>query len=247
MIIGYIVMFFLAIILGQIVAHLNVKLPPVVSEEITYKEFFKTLKKGFKIDIKYSVILLCIFEVIMLHLGNTYISYVYAILVATLTIVFYIDYKFQLIPDEAHIVIVILAIINLLFNLSLWKSYLFGAIIGGGIFYVISLLSLVIFKKEGMGFGDVKLMASLGLLFGIKNILVITLVSFFLGAIIGSILMILNRKKASSYIAFGPFIVISIILVIFVKPDYIINLYILLCTSLSTFVTDIIFNLSKLV
>ena len=51
----------LAIILGQVVRHLNKKMPPVVSEEITYKEFFSTLKYDFKIDIKYTLILLLTF------------------------------------------------------------------------------------------------------------------------------------------------------------------------------------------
>lgn len=245
MIIGYIVMGVMAIVLGQIVSHLNLKLPPVVSEEISYKEFYKTLSKGFKLDFKYSIILLIIFEAILLHVGNIYISYIYAILISVLMIVFSIDYRFQLIPDEAHIMIIILGFINFFINITFWKSYILGAILGGGIFYLISILSLLIFKKEGMGFGDVKLMAALGFLFGIKNILVITLVSFFIGAIFGSILMILNRKKPNNYIAFGPFIVISSMIIIFIDPDYIIQIYISICTLLSTGITDVIFNLTN--
>jgi leader peptidase (prepilin peptidase)/N-methyltransferase len=243
MIIGYLIMGVLAVILGQIVSHLNLKMPPVVSEEITYKSFFKTLNKDFKIDFKYSVILLIIFEAIMFFLGNTYISYIYSILVATLMIVFSIDYRFQLIPDEVHVVIGILGLINLFMNLNLWLTYLIGMVIGAGIFYGLSLLAVIIFKKEGMGFGDVKLMAALGFLFGIKNILVITLVSFFIGSIIGGLLLIINRKKADSYMPFGPFIVIATIIVIFINPNDIIELYIGLCTWLSNIVTDIVFNI----
>lgn len=241
--IEYVIFAILAVILGQIVAHLNLKMPPVVSEEISYAEFFKNLKTDFKIDLKYSLVLLIIFEGIIYILGYTYMSYIYAILVAVLMIVFSIDFRFQLIPDEAHVVIVLLGIINLIMNLSLWYQYLIGAAIGGFIFYGLSLLSVVIFKKEGMGFGDVKLMAALGFLFGIKNILVITLVSFFLGAIIGSILLILNRKKADSYIAFGPFIVIATIIIIFVDSSDIIDVYIGLCSWISMGMTDIMFKL----
>lgn len=241
--IGYVIFAILAVILGQIVEHLNLKMPPVVSEEISYTEFFKSLKTGFKIDLKYSLILLIIFEGIMFACGHTYISYIYAILVATLMIVFSIDFRFQLIPDEAHVVILLLGIINLIINLNLWYQYIIGAVIGGFIFYGLSLLSVLLFKKEGMGFGDVKLMAALGFLFGIKNILVITLVSFFFGAIIGSILLILNRKKADSYIPFGPFIVIATIIIIFVDASYIIDLYISLCTWISIGMTDIMFKL----
>jgi len=241
--IGYFIFGILALILGQIVAHLNLKMPPVVSEEISYTSFFKSLKTGFKLDLKYSLVLLVIFEGIIFTSGHTYMSYIYAILVATLMIVFSIDFRFQLIPDEAHIAIVLLGIINLIMNLNMWYQYLIGAALGGLIFYGLSFLSVLLFKKEGMGFGDVKLMAALGFLFGVKNILVITLVSFFLGAIIGSILIILNRKKADSYIPFGPFIVIATIIIIFVDASDIIDIYISLCTWISLGMTDIMFKL----
>lgn len=243
--VGYISIAILAIIFGQIVAHLNLKMPPVVSEEISYKEFFKNLNNDFRIDYKYSFILLIIFELIMYFIGNTYASYMYSILVATLMIVFSIDFRFQLIPDETHIVIAALGIINLIINNSYWYSYLIGAIIGGGIFYSLSWIAVLIFKKEGMGFGDVKLMAALGFLFGIKKILVITLVSFFIGAIIGGILLIFNRKKADSYMPFGPFIVIATIIIIFINPNDIIELYISFCTWLSVGMTDIIYKLTN--
>lgn len=241
--IGYVIFALLAIILGQIVAHLNLKMPPVVAEEITYKEFFQSLGKDFKIDFKYSLILLIIFEGIMYTCGNSYISYLYAILVATLMIVFSIDYRFQLIPDEVHFVIVALGVINLIMNLNLWYTYLIGAAIGGLIFYGLSFLSVIIFKKEGMGFGDVKLMAALGFLFGIKKILVITLVSFFIGAIIGGILLIMNRKKVDSYIPFGPFIVVATLIIIFVDTNDIIELYIGLCSWISIAISDVMFKL----
>ncbi|MDF2866104.1 MAG: pilD [Clostridia bacterium] len=241
--IGYFIFGIFAIVLGQIVSHLNFKMPPVVSEEITYKEFFKSLKKDFKIDFKYSFILLLIFEAIMYFVGNIYISYLYAALTAVLMIVFSIDYRFQLIPDEAHIVISLLGIINLILNLNLWYSYLIGAVIGGGIFYGLSWLAVIIFKKEGMGFGDVKLMAALGFLFGMKNILIITLVSFFIGAVIGGFLLLVGNKKSDSYMPFGPFIVIATILIMFINPDYIIEMYIGLCTWLSTGMTDLVFKL----
>jgi len=245
MTIGYLIMAILAIVLGQIVSHLNLKMPPVVSEEITYKVFFESLKKDFKFDFKYSLILLVIFGAIMFFLGNVYSSYIYAILVATLMIVFSIDYRFQLIPDEAHVVIALLGIINLCMNINLWYSYIIGTAIGAGIFYALSLLAVVIFKKEGMGFGDVKLMGALGFLFGIKSILVITLVSFFLGAIIGGLLLILNKKKVDSYMPFGPFIVIATIILIFINPNDIIDLYIGLCTWLSVGMTDLVFKLTN--
>lgn len=238
---NYIVILFFSLILGQVVGHLNKKLPPVVSEEITYKEFFSNFKYDFKFDTKYSGILMLYGLLLNIFIGFNLESLLYFILGANFLIIFSIDFRYQLIPDECHIVIIIIAIINLLNNVGLWYSYLIGAIAGGLIFYVLNILALILFKKEGMGFGDIKLMASLGLLFGFKSILVITLISFFLGAIIGGILIIINKKKVDNYMPFGPFIVIATLLIIFIDPNEIINIYYNMCLALSNLINDSIY------
>ena len=162
-------------------------------------------------------------------------------LVLMLLIVFSIDYKIQLIPDEAHIYIIILSIINIIFDKNNVIDYLLGALVGGGIFFIISYVAYLILKKEGMGFGDVKLMASLGLLFGVKDILVITLLAFLIGAIVGIILLVTKKKDKNSYIPFGPFIVIATILIMFIPSDYIIEVYISFCSKLGLVITDMIY------
>ena len=60
-----------------------------------------------------------------------------------------------------------------------------------------------------MGFGDVKLMGALGLYFGLSNIIIITLLSFLIGAILSIILLVSKIKKSNEYIPFGPFIVLG--------------------------------------
>ena len=81
--------------------------------------------------------------------------------------------------------------------------------IGGGIFLFITLIGGLIYGKEAMGFGDVKLMGALGLFFGQYNIIAVTLVSFLIGAILSIILLVSKIKKSDEYIPFGPFIVIA--------------------------------------
>lgn len=240
----YVIMSILALFFGQLAYHINRKIPPLVNEEITYKQFFIELKKDFKLDIKYSIIFLIFFNMLIYFLGNNYLSYVYAITIFSLSVVFSVDYRFQLIPDETHLVILFAGFIHLLFNLNLWWDYLLGALIGGAIFYSINLIALLILKKEGMGFGDVKLMTALGFLFGIKYILVVTLVSFFVGAVIGGGILIFNKitkKDSDGYIAFGPFIVIAAILLMFVNADYIIEIYINFCYALGMKMSDVIY------
>lgn len=245
--IAYIIMSILAILFGQVVGHLNKKLPPVVAEEITYKEFYNTLFKDFKIDILYTIIFLILFNLMVYFIGNTYIIYLYTLVCVALAITFSVDFRFQLIPDEVHILLAVVGIVKFLFDLTLkgFINQIVGAIIGGGIFFIISLLSLLIFRKEGMGFGDVKLMAALGFVFGIKNIIVITLVSFIIGAIVGSLFLIFKSKDSDGYIPFGPFIAIAAVVLMFVPADAIINLYIVFCTWLGRKLFDLIYFFVK--
>lgn len=242
-ILPYLIVSVVAIVLGQMLGQLVKKMPPVVKEEITYKEFFNGLDSDFKIDFKYSLILLVLYNSLVYFIGNVYSIYFYMIIIFALMLVFSIDYRFQLIPDEVHIIISLCGVVNLLVNLSSWWSYLLGALAGGLIFWLLGLLALLIFKKEGMGFGDVKLMASLGLFFGLKYIIVIALVSFVFGAVIGGVLLITKKKDGGSYIPFGPFIVIGAIILMFVKVDTIIDIYITFCSWLGSVMFDWIFRL----
>lgn len=244
-ILHYVFASIIAIVFGQISAHLNKKLPPVVAEEITYKEFFKSLKSDFKIDFLYTGIFLILFNCFIYFLDNTLNMYLYMIVSFALSIVFSVDVRFRLIPDETHIIIGIAGLINMLANFSNWWNYLLGGLIGGAIFWGLGLLSLLIFRKEGMGFGDVKLMAALGVLFGIKNILVITLVSFVFGAVIGGAMLIIKKDETDGYIPFGPFIVVAALIVMFVPADVIINIYITFCTWLGLKMSDGIYFLMQ--
>ena len=74
-----------------------------------------------------------------------------------------------------------------------------------------------------MGFGDVKLMGALGLYFGLTNIIVITLLSFLIGAILSIILLATKIKKMDEYIPFGPFIVLGTFISIFIPFEVIKN------------------------
>lgn len=239
--IKYIITSLIAIVLGQLAGHLNKKLPPLVSEEITYRQFFKSLKCDFKIDFVFTIIFAIIYNCLTYFNGFTVITILYCITIFALSLAFSVDFKYQLIPDEVDIIICICAVINLILNISNWWNYFLGALIGAAIFYFLNLIALLILKKEGMGMGDVKLMAAIGFLFGIKNVLVITLISFFIGAVIGIIVMIVKRKEKEEYIPFGPFIVIATITLMFFDSDIIIDIFISFCSNLSFFITDIIY------
>ncbi len=80
---------------------------------------------------------------------------------------------------------------------------LLGSAIGAGTIYAIGVAGKLAFRKEAMGFGDVKLMGLLGAFLGLQYVLLAIFVASFLGSVIGVGLRLITR---SSYIPFGPFL-----------------------------------------
>ncbi len=144
----------------------------------------------------------------------------YVILLPMLLCAFVVDFKEQIIPNRLNLLIFEVGLVfTFLYgfsNINIAINMFIGMFAGGGIFLLITLLGGLIAGKEAMGMGDVKLMGALGLFFGLQNIVVISVLAFLLGAIGGIIFMIVRKKNANTYIPFGPFIVISTIITIFV-------------------------------
>ena len=102
-----------------------------------------------------------------------------------------------------------------------------GFIVGGLIFLAITIIGGFIFGKETMGFGDVKMIAALGLYFGVQGIIAISIISFLIAALFSIALLIIQKirhRDLIEYIAFGPFIVISAFIVMFVPIETLIIL-----------------------
>lgn len=126
--------------------------------------------------------------------------------------IFVADIKYQIIPDSA----IIFGMLVSLFKL--WADYRFTGMIdfsvflaglGAGLFF---LFLISITKGKGMGYGDVKLGILVGLILGFPKVVVALFLAFLTGAITGVILIITNKKKLKSKIAFGPFIIIGFII-----------------------------------
>ena len=66
-------------------------------------------------------------------------------------------------------------------------------------------------------------MGALGLYFGFTNIILIAMMSFLIGAILGIILIVSKIKKSDEYIPFGPFIVIATFICVFVPSEVLIS------------------------
>ena len=154
------------------------------------------------------------------HFGATLQFVVYTFLTIILIMDAFADMKAQIIPNGLNFICFLVGAVYIYFT-TIQDSVagvdlLLGMLTGGGIFGLIAVFAYVMYKKEGMGMGDVKLMAVLGMFFGVYNTIQIFVLSFAIGAVMSIILMVAKLKKSSDYMAFGPFIVIASILTMFI-------------------------------
>ncbi len=154
----------------------------------------------------------------------------YSIIGSILVPILAVDFKHCIIPDKLNLfgfvtgVIYVIALL-ILGNISLAVNHILGGLIGGGIFLLLAIISLLIYKQEGMGFGDIKLMTVLGLAFGIKGILVLTLIAFVIGAIVCIALLVSKKKSMKDYIPFGPYICLAAYVLMFVDAGFFVDWY----------------------
>lgn len=126
-------------------------------------------------------------------------------LISLLVIIFVSDMAYMLIPDKVLIVFgAYFIIIRLFMPLDPWWDVYLGAAIG----FVIPLI-LAIVSKGGMGGGDIKLFAVLGLVLGWQGILLAFMFSSFYGAFFGVIGLLTGKVKRGVPMAFGPYIVLG--------------------------------------
>ncbi|MBI4160232.1 prepilin peptidase [Candidatus Wolfebacteria bacterium] len=152
-----------------------------------------------------------------------------------------IDLREKVIPDEINIAI---AALGIAVAASYWFSNTtlplppsfvgyYGTMLGfhdglianrsAAFFSVILLFGIIIAftRGRGMGMGDLKLMAAMGILFGWPEILFIAMLSFILGAIAAVPLLFSKRKTIKDAVPFGPFIVLAAALIFFFGFDMI--------------------------
>lgn len=227
----YLIAAILGLIVGELVSWANKRLPEY--KKVISREFLTEYKMNFKPNYILMLLTAVIYVTLIYIYGiqDTIIANLdlikFMILTPMLLSAFVIDYKLQIIPNRLNLTIfevgIIFAFLYGLSNVAITINMLLGMIAGGGIFLLITLLGGLFYGKEAMGFGDVKLMGALGLFFGLSNIIVITLVSFLIGAILSIILLITKIRKSDEYIPFGPFIVIATFLSMYVPFEQIKN------------------------
>ncbi|MBR1815754.1 MAG: prepilin peptidase [Lachnospiraceae bacterium] len=141
-----------------------------------------------------------LYIILFLVHGISIETFLYCLCTSALISLSVIDWRTQEIPVGFNIFILILGLIRLLTDLSNWSQYVIGLFAVSGFLLLIILLT----KGRGMGGGDMKLMATTGLLLGWK----LNIIAFLIGCILASVihLTIMAIKKADHVLAFGPYL-----------------------------------------
>ena len=168
---------------------------------------------GIKIFIQYPIVEFLtglIYVIIYLIYGFSIQSLIYIILLSALIIIAFIDLNKQIILDVISLPGIVIGLILSFFvpYISFINSAL-GVLVGGGIIFIIGLAGSVIFKKEAMGGGDVKLAAMIGAFLGWKYTIITLFLGFFLGALVGIFLILSKIKSKEDVVPFGPFIALG--------------------------------------
>lgn len=240
----YVVFGIIALLVGKLVAWMNVRMPE--DKKIFSKDFFAENKKG--IEKNYiCMLLMVILYVALLNkfgIGQTFMQNIdlikYMILMPMLVSSFMIDLKHRIIPNRLNLTMfeigLIFTFIYGINNINIAKDMLLGMLTGAGIFGAITLLGGLIAGKEAMGLGDVKFMGAAGLYFGVSTIAQISLLAFFIGAIVSvGVLMVRNLilKSDDEYMPFGPFLVIGSVACIFLPTNTVFLLFMAMCQGIS--------------
>ena len=126
-----------------------------------------------------------------------------------LSLIIFTDFEQYVIFDKMILPFAIIGVIFVVhLNLPILDRFL-AAIIGGGFFLLISILT-----NGGIGGGDIKLVGVLGIWLGAENLLNVVLIACIAGGICAAIMILMKLKDRKSYFAYGPYFALSAIYIL---------------------------------
>ncbi len=174
-IIYYGIVAIIGLFVGMLVDWMNKRLPDY--KKVFSKQIFTEYFAEFKPNYILMIITAVIYTLLVYYYGgkNTFIANLdlikFMILTPMLLSAFVIDYKLQIIPNRLNLTMLevglVIAFLYGLSDVAITINMFFGMIAGGGIFLLITVIGGLIYGKEAMGFGDVKLMGAMRIIFWI--------------------------------------------------------------------------------
>ena len=139
----------------------------------------------------------------------------FPVILSVLICVFVIDLEHQVILDSFSFFGFFIA---LLFFLTVSSPTFFQSILAAFLAALFLLILHLVTRGRGMGLGDVKFALVGGVIVGLTGVLDWLFLAFLTGAVVGSILIILGKAKLKQKIAFGPFLVLALVVEVFFGP-----------------------------
>jgi leader peptidase (prepilin peptidase)/N-methyltransferase len=140
----------------------------------------------------------------------------YFAFVAALIVITVIDLYHQIIPDVISLPGIGMGLLASLLipQITLFNS-LIGILLGGGSLFIVATFYQWLFKREGMGGGDIKLLAMIGAFLGWKAVLLTILLSSLIGSVTGILMVVVKGKDFKYAIPFGPFLSLGAVISLF--------------------------------
>ena len=163
---------------------------------------------------------------VYLKFGATLEALITYAFIAALIVVLYIDIDHYIIPDSITLPGILVGLAASFFmNKMNYLDSLLGILIGGGTLWLVAFSYQLLTKKEGMGGGDIKLLAMIGAFIGWKGVLLTIFLSSLIGTLANIPGMLLSKKFFNYKLPFGPFIAVAAIIDVFFG-EAIISLYV---------------------
>ena len=164
---------------------------------------------------------------LLFKFGFTFAMPIYFVFTAALLVVIVIDFYHKIIPDVISLPGIVIGFLCSFFNpVVTWQQSGIGLLIGGGVLYAIAAGYYLFTKREGMGGGDIKLLAMIGAFLGWQSLPFVVFGSSIIGAVVGIGAMAKQKKGGKTMIPYGPFLSIAALLYMFYRE--LINYYLVL-------------------
>jgi len=136
----------------------------------------------------------------------------YFVFFAALLVIIFIDIQHQIIPDRISLPGILIGFAGSFCNeLVTWQQSALGIVLGGGVLYAVAYIYYAVTKREGMGGGDIKLLAMIGAFLGWQSLLYVVFSSSLVGSVVGVAAMFKQRKGGQTRIPYGPFLALAAI------------------------------------
>jgi leader peptidase (prepilin peptidase)/N-methyltransferase len=145
---------------------------------------------------------------------------IYMAFTAAMVTITFIDIDHRIIPDRISLPGIPACFLAALALPTMgWKAALLGVLVGGGTLFMVAWGYNMLTGKEGMGGGDIKLLAMIGALLGWQGVVFTIFLASLLGTVVGLSIMVYARSNMKLAVPFGPFLAAGALAFIFAGPE----------------------------